>query len=183
MKTKGVAIRSILLSIEKIWQPSGLEEVIKALPEGIQAELQPMVLAGNWYPVAVPAALHEAVRTVHGNGTWKHSYAIGVAAGKMDFGGVYRFVLRALPYDTIFSRMARAWHQYQSQGEVTWAVASPGFASGSITGVVGINEGIWLSVAGRLAGLLEISGGRNVKCAVREPTSTSCGFDATWQTL
>ena len=181
MKTKGVAIRSILLSIEKIWQPAGLLQITQALPEELRAHLQPMVLAGSWYPVALPAALHDAVRTVYGNGTWKHSYAIGVAAGKIDFGGVYRFVLRALPYETLFSRMSRTWHQYQSQGEVTWTTTSVGFASGTVTGVVGLNEGIWLSVAGRLAALLELSGGRNVKWALHEPMSTSCKFELTWQ--
>jgi hypothetical protein len=180
MNTKGVAVRSILLSIEKLWQPSGLAEVRKTLPEGIRVQLEPMVLAGNWYPVAVPAALHEGVRTVFGSGTWKHSYTIGISAGKMDFGGVYKFVLRHLSYDTLFARMERAWTQYQSQGVVTWAVTSPGFASGEVTGVVGLNEGIWQSVAGRVAALLEISGGRSARCVALNPTPTSCKFEATW---
>jgi hypothetical protein len=180
MKTKGVAVRSILLSIEKIWEPAGLAKVLDALPAAIRVQLDPMVLAGNWYPVAVPAALHEAVRSVFGDGTWKHSYAIGVAAGKIDFGGVYRFVLRHASYETLFARTTRAWSQYQTQGSVTWTVTSTGFASGEITGVVGLNEGIWLSVAGRVAALLEIAGGRSVRCVVRDPTPTSCRFEASW---
>ena len=180
VKTKGVAVRSILLSIEKIWRPSGLVRVVKALPADIRVQLEPMVLAGQWYPVAVPAALHEALRDVFGGGSWKHSYAVGVAAGKLDFGGVYRFMVRQFSYDTIFTRLERAWRQYQSQGEVVWAITSAGFASGTVTGASGINQGIWLSVAGRVAAVLEIAGGRAAQCVVHEPTSTSCNFEVTW---
>jgi hypothetical protein len=180
MQTKGVAVRSILLAVEKLWQPAGLARVMAAVPASIRVQIEPIVLAGAWYPVAVPAALHEAVRETLGDGSWKHSYALGVTAGKMDFGGVYRFVLRHFSYETLFARVERAWRQYQTQGDVVWGITSPGFARGTITGAAGLNEGIWLSIAGRLAALLEIGGGQSVRCTIHEPTTTSCRFEASW---
>jgi hypothetical protein len=139
-----------------------------------------MVLATHWYPVDVPAALHESLRSVFGKGSWKHSYAVGVTAGKVDFAGVYGVFLRGFSYDTVFERMQRAWLQYQSQGEVTWTITSYGFASGTVTGAAGVNQGIWQSVAGRVSAVLEIAGARGAQCVVRDPTPTSCGFEVTW---
>ncbi|AKV00581.1 hypothetical protein AKJ09_07244 [Labilithrix luteola] len=181
MRTKGVAVRSILLGVETLWGPSGLERVKDALAPEIRSQIEPLVLSADWYDVTVPAAIHVAVKETVGNGSWRYSRDIGREAGRVDWKGVHRIFLRAFSYDTIFERVERAWRQYQSQGVVTWKRYGDTRASGIVTDVQGLNEGIWLSVAGRLEVLFEFAGAKTSLCELVRFTSNDAVFDLAWK--
>jgi hypothetical protein len=180
MRQKGAAIKSTLGAILNLHGEAAVKKVKGLLPPEVLAQIEPRVLPVTWYPVAVSASIHEAIRDALGDGGWAASHAIGFEAARIDFTGVYRIFLRAMQYDTMWDRAERAWTNYNSHGEARWVDRESGHAVARITGVSGFNVGVWEAVAGRLEGLLQLSGAKGMTVEVREPSPTDCRLDALW---
>jgi hypothetical protein len=180
VQQKGAAIRSTLQAVANLHGDAALTTIKERLPPAIRAQIEPRVLPVAWYPVAVAAAIHDAIRVVVGDGHWKASHALGVEAARIDFTGVYRIFLRSMQYDTMWERAQRAWSSYNSQGEVRWVDPQPGHLAGIVTGVSGFNLGMWEAVGGRLEGLVTMSGARGAAVEVKEHSTATCRFDAMW---
>jgi hypothetical protein len=180
MNVRGAGIRSVLLAIEQLHGAGAVEAVKAALPEATRAQLEPMVLPVRWYPIEVSAALHVAVRDVLGKGDWGVSHQLGVVASRIDFTGLYRVLVRAVPYDSIWDRAQRAWQQYNSQGDARWVERGASSAVGIIRGVNGYNMGLWGSVAGRTEGMLQMAGVKAASVTVVEGTAIGGKISAIW---
>lgn len=175
-KLKGTAVRGTLQAIERLHGEAGRVAVEGHLAEPLRAIVAEGVVTAGWYPVELNAQIHVAVRELFGNGSWAKSRAIGREAAKIDFGGVYRVLLRAVPHATLWERVGLAWNQYNSGGVSHWEVTAPGTALGTVTEVSGYNDGLWESVAGRLETMLERSGvrARNVTLVDKTPSFVRC---------
>jgi len=180
MQQKGAAIKSTLQSIANLYGEASLKRVKDLLPADVRAQIEPRVLPVAWYPIAVSAAIHEAIRDALGEGDWKVSHELGIEAARIDFTGVYRVFLRSMQYDTMWDRAERAWANYNSQGATKWSDREHGRAIGSISGVSGFNLGVWEAVAGRLEGLLQMSGAKGATIEVKDSSPTDCVLDALW---
>jgi hypothetical protein len=180
MRQKGVAIRSTLQAVANLYGEASLARVKGALPEAVRAQIEPRVLPVAWYPIEVSAAIHEAIRDALGDGNWEISHTIGIEAARIDFTGIYRVFLRSMQYDTMWDRAQRAWTNYNSQGETRWVDREPGHAVAVVAGVSGFNLGIWEAVAGRLEGLLQMSGAKGATVEVKESSSTDGRLLAMW---
>lgn len=159
-KLKGTAVRGTLQAIEKLHGVPGRIAVEERLAPELREILTEGVIAAGWYPVELNAQMHIAVRDLFGNGSWAVSRSLGREAAKIDFGGVYRVLLRAVPHATLWERVGLAWNQYNSAGSSRWEVTAPGVALGTMADCEGYNEGLWESAAGRLETMLERSGVR-----------------------
>lgn len=179
---KGAALRSMLVASEELYGKEGVEAVLQRLDDE-QGAILVAPLAVQFYSVEVSAAYHEALRVVHGKGTWAASYAVGLAAARIDFTGIYRVLLRAVSYDLIWDRMEAAWKQYNSQGSVEWTERTKGLVRGQISGVAGYNGGMWHSAAGRAAGLVLLAGAKRAVGKVTASDPTSCRIEVTWDPL
>jgi hypothetical protein len=180
VKVRGAGIRSTLFAIEELYGKAGLEHVKEALPPHLRAELEPALLPVKWYPVEIPATIHFTVRDAFGGGTWDASHKLGVAASRIDLTGIYRVLVRAVQYNTIWDRTEQAWSRYNSQGDARWVERGPSSAIGIIRGVGGFNMGLWCSVAGRTEEMLRMSGVKSASVVVAEGTPTSARLDAVW---
>jgi hypothetical protein len=178
MRQKGAAIKSTLQAIARLHGEEALKGVKERIPAEIRTQIEPRVLPVAWYPVAVSAAIHEAIRDTIGNGEASHK--IGVEAAHIDFTGIYRVFLRSIQYNTMWDRAERAWAHYNSQGEGKWIDREPGHAVCTMTGVSGFNLGVWEAVAGRLEGLLQMSGAKGATLEVKDFSPTGCRMDAMW---
>lgn len=176
---KGTALRGLMLAIERVAGPEGAAAVRAALPPQVQETLARVLPSGD-YPIEVAAEVHYAVRRTIGKGTFNLNYELGVEAARIDFRGVYRAVLWATTYESLFARVARSWHRYNSVGEVTWTLIEDGQARGHITGVAGWHLGMWLTVAGRVAGLLGLSGAKEPRVVVVRQNANGAEFHASW---
>jgi hypothetical protein len=179
VQIRGAGIRSLLLGIEKLHGPERLEEVKGAVPEHVREQIE-HVLPVQWYDVEVSASLQVAVRDVLGGGKWDESHRIGFEAAHIDFGGLYRVFVRAVSYETIWDRAPRIWSQYNSQGSAEWTDRREGYAIGRIRGAAGYNLGLWQSVAGRMEGMLQMTGLKTATVTVNESSSTYAKFEAMW---
>jgi hypothetical protein len=180
VKLKGVGLKNTLAALERLHGKAGLERVKEAMPARLREPLSGAVMPLEWYPVEITAALHLAIREKLGNGSWAESQRISMEAAKIELSGVYRMLLRAVQYDTIWDRMERMWHQYYDAGEARWVDRGEGHATAEFTGVAGFNEGIWASVAGRIEILLEATGARGAAVTVKAASSTQATIEALW---
>lgn len=167
-------------AIENLYGKPGLERVLAALPGDVRDALA-TILPVQRYPVRYSALSHQALRDTIGKGTsWAPSHAVGVEAASIDFKGLYRILLRAVSYDTVWNRMETAWGQYNSMGRIEWRDRRPGFAVGTVSGVEDYNMGMWQSVAGRAEGLLTLSGAKGATSRVLDGDSRSCRIEISW---
>src|ERR1700689_3547114 len=97
------------------------------------------VLPLEWYPVELTAAVHVAIRDTLGGGQWGESQRISREAAMVEVTGVYRVILRAVQYDTVWDRMERMWPQYYDAGEARWIDRGRGHATAEFRGVAGFN--------------------------------------------
>ncbi len=160
MHLKGVSVRNLLVAIESAYGPAALARVKAALPDEERRRIEPIVLASGSYPVSVSAAIHDAVRDVLGGGTFEANRRVGREAARIDFGGVYRAVLRVADYRTLLEGLDRAWRKYNSQGGVRWSRIDTGSADGEMYGVEGFTEPMWQSIAARVETILELGGAK-----------------------
>lgn len=178
MQQKGSGLKSLLLAIERLHGESGLRAVLDAVPADVRADLVAPILPVRWYPIRHFACVHLAVRDRLGKGRWEVSRALGREAGRIDFGQMYRVLLRTTSYETLWGRIRTAWRNYNSAGNAEWDTQQEGAASGRVWNVSGFNTGQWYSVAGRAEQLLLLAGAKSASIEVIDPTPTSCRFDA-----
>jgi hypothetical protein len=179
VKVKGLGLKNTLAALEKLHGKEALARVRAAMPARFHETLA-QLLPLEWYPVEVTAALHAAIRDTLGGGSWKESLRISREAARVEATGVYRVLLRAVQYDTVWDRMERMWPYYYDAGEVRWIDRGRGHALGEFRGVAGFNEGMWASVAGRIEVLLEMAGARGAAATVKDPGSTHATIEALW---
>lgn len=179
-KLKGTAVRGTLQAIEKLHGSPGRLAVEERLAPDLREILAAGVIAAGWYPVELNAQMHLAVRDLFGNGTWAASRAIGREAAKIDFGGIYRVLLRAVPHATLWERVGLAWNQYNSAGSSNWEITAPGVAVGTMIDCDGYNEGLWESAAGRLETMLERSGVRARSATFLEMSAHGARAEVLW---
>ena len=176
---KGTALRSTIAAIEKVYGADGLRAVMASLDGPTGASLA-RVLPVSWYPVSASAALHDGVRRAVGRGDWEASRSVGREAARIDYTGVYRVVMRAIRFDTVFARLELSWRGYYAHGEFAYAAVRPGCVKANVRAVRGFNTGMWVACAGRTESLLLMTGARAADVAVIEPTDYDCTFEATW---
>jgi hypothetical protein len=179
VKLKGLGLKNTLVALEKIHGKEALERVREAMPARLRDTVA-QVLPLEWYPVELTAAVHVAIRDTLGGGSWGESQRISREAAMVEVTGVYRIILRAVQYDTVWDRMERMWPQYYDAGEARWIDRGRGHATAEFRGVAGFNEGMWGSIAGRIEILLEMTGARAPAVSVKQPSSTHATIEALW---
>jgi hypothetical protein len=179
VKLKGLGLKNTLVALEKLHGREALERVREAMPSRLRESIV-NVLPLEWYPVELTAAVHVAIRDTLGGGQWSESQRISREAAMVEVTGVYRVILRAVQYDTVWDRMERMWPQYYDAGEARWIDRGRGHATAEFRGVAGFNEGMWGSIAGRIEILLEMTGARGAAVTVKQPSSTHATIEALW---
>jgi hypothetical protein len=179
VKLKGVGLKNTLAALERLHGKEGLARVKEAMPPRLVESLS-LILPVEWYPLEITAALHLAIRDTVGGGKWDESHRISVEAAQLELKGVYRMVLRALQYDSVWDKMESMWRQYYDAGEAKWVDRGEGHATAEFHGVAGFNEGMWRSVGGRIEVMLEATGARGQSTTVKVATSTHATIELLW---
>lgn len=179
MQVKGSSIKTVLNAVERVAGKPGLQDVLaRMVPEHVKLVEGP-VLPSAYFPVAVSADIHLAIRHALGKGTWDANRRVGAEAARMDFGGVYKVFLRLADYDATLDRLGGAWKQYNSAGELHWLARGKDTASCEVQGVDGFNEGQWHSIAGRVEAIL-LCGAKRAHATVKLPLPTGAGMVLEW---
>jgi hypothetical protein len=177
---KGTALRSLLLGLEKATSRADAERVRAALPAVHRQALEPVILASKSYPLAVSAAIHEAIRTELGGGGCVINRRAGFEAASLDFRGVYGIFIRVADFQTTLRLMGRAWRRYNTHGDVHVRFHEGNAAQVHVDGVALYNEGMWSSIGGRAEAILTIAGAKKATAAIVAWSPTECDFQLRW---
>lgn len=180
LEVRGTALRSVLIACDALYGDGASRRVLDALDPAIRDALSGAVLGASWYPVRYQAALQDAVRTVLGAGSLDANKRVGRQAALDDFRGVYRIFLPLLTWDLLWASLSRAWLRYNSCGDVIVEDRQARSAICKVRGVDGYTEPMWSAIAGRLQGIIELAGGRDVRVRITGFSSTSAQVVLTW---
>ena len=175
-----MALRGLLAAIEQEYGTEGLTRVRAALPADVRLRLEAPVEPDAQFPIAVPAALHDAIRSELGKGDLAANRRVGEIAARADFGGVFRAFIRVADYGTLLRATERAWQRYNSHGRVEWPFIGKGQATATIKHVKGYTEPMWEGIAGRLEAVLTLGGAKDAKVTVDEWTEHDVRYRLRW---
>lgn len=180
MEVRGTALRSVLVACDEEFGAGSSKRVLDAVDPAFRVALQGAVLSTAWYPVAAQAALHEAVRVALGYGSMEANRRVGRRAALDDFRGVYRVFLPLLTWEFLWSSLDRAWSRYNTAGRVTCVAHGERRARFLIAEVQGYTDPMWHAICGRMCGIIELAGGRDVHGRVLETSATRGEFEFDW---
>jgi hypothetical protein len=176
---RGSVLKHNIKAILNLHGKAGWEKVKSHIAPPILERIEKATVLEPLEP-EIFAALHEALRQVYGGDHWEASFAVGSEAARVEFGGVYRVILRAVQYDTIWDRIERTWNHIVGAGAFRWIERREGFVSAEIVGVTGFHPGLWASAAGRAERLLIMSGAKSASVTMLQTTPTRATFEAYW---
>ncbi len=182
MQIKGTAILALLTAITKLYGSDGLAEVKGAMPDEHRRVIDGLLMPTAYYPVALAAALHEAVRLRLGNGSTTVNRRIASEAAREDFSGIYKVFFHLMKPEAVLKRLNSAFKQYNSQGQVAWSAITPSHAEGVVKDVSGWTEPMWHALMGRLEVALALAGARLVIAKLVSFADHECVFHVDWMT-
>lgn len=172
-------MRHTLLAIRNLWGEEKLAAVKARLDADTRAQVDKLPPLDE-VPPNIVGAIHDALRVELGNAGWEASHDVGMEAARLEFGGIYRVLLRAVQYDTIWDRVERTWNHIVGRGAFKWHERRDGYVKAEIIGVTGFTPGIWHSAAGRCERLLTMSGAKSAEVHFIETLPTRALFEAHW---
>jgi len=176
---KGASLKHNLLAIQSLYGDETLAKVRSVMPPEYRERLEHVTALDVLTP-EIFGELHEAVRKVRGTNNWETAHAIGSEAARLEFGGIYRVLLRAVQYDTIWDRVERAWNHIVGRGAFKWIERRDDYAKADIVGVTNFHPALWHSAAGRAERLLLMSGAKSASVVMLEALPTRATFEAYW---
>lgn len=176
---KGATLKHTLAAIENLHGPEVLARVKETLSPRAREWVDHLTPLDMITP-DVFGEVHDGVKKVLGAPGWEASHGLGSEAARVEFGGIYRVLLRAVQYDTVWDRIERAWNHIVGRGAFRWIDRKDDYVKAEIVGVTGFHPGIWHSAAGRAERLLVMSGAKSAQVTMLEAAPTRASFEAYW---
>src|SRR5262245_23170357 len=157
---KGVAIRGILSSMERLCPPGTIDQMLPLLPEGIGRSVKHRsFVSGGWYPLREYRTMLGAVMEVTGQDV-DIIATLAREATLNDFrGGIYHLLKLVLSPEFLMRRAGGVFARYYDTGSLRVVDARPGYAAAQFRGCIGFDRALWGdAVAGSIA-TIEASGG------------------------
>ncbi|MGZ3422369.1 MAG: hypothetical protein ACXWUG_10370 [Polyangiales bacterium] len=176
---KGATLKHNLLAIQNLYGAEALAKIKAGVSPSVRERME-HVTPLDMIPPEVFGEIHETMKQVLGTTGWDASHAVGSEAARLEFGGIYRVLLRAVQYDTVWDRIERTWNHIVGRGAFRWIERGDDFVKGEVVGVVNFHPGIWHSSAGRAERLLVMSGAKSAHVTMIETSPTRGSFEAYW---
>lgn len=165
---KGVAFRTVLLSLETLHGPAHTNQVLLQLSEEARHALRyGTLVSGGWYPVEWYASLLQAVSRV-GNGGVEVVRQVAVLSVEHDLKGVYRFFVEHLHPATIVSLYAKLFPRYYTTGRITVECEGNNQFTLRIEQCSGFTSLMWHEIYASGRHLLTLSGAKNIRHCLKD---------------
>lgn len=181
---KGFAIRGLLKYVKESTYPGGIPAILRTLDESDRAYFGDAILSSLWYPYGAFSSLARAIDREIAKGDVSILEDVGRASGKLDLGGIFRFITAILTIERIVSRAPALWRRYCDTGELTLVDAGPGHYTVRLTGFPEIDEAHCHMISGWMRGLGDGTGARDAeigKTACIHHGDPYCEYRGTWR--
>jgi hypothetical protein len=155
VRTKGIAFRGFLTTLERLRGTDAVEGTLRELPPEVSRAIRlGEVVATGWYPVAWYRELHHAMNRACREPGLELSRRIGLESTIADFRGIYRLLLRVVSSETLVSQAPRLFGMFFDGGEVEMVETGKGFGVIEFTGWHGFDKAVWTDIAAAVEGVL-----------------------------
>jgi hypothetical protein len=161
---KGVAIRGILSSMERLCPPGAIDQLVPLLSESFGRSVKHRsFVSGGWYPLREYRNLLGAVMQVTGHDV-EIIETLAREATLNDFrSGIYQLLKLVLSPEFLMRRAGGVFSRYYDTGSLRVVEARHGYAEAQFRGCIGFDRVLWRdAVAGAMA-VLEASGAKDVR--------------------
>jgi len=183
-KIKGSALIARMNYIRQKCTPEQKERILAELDEDIKKIFNFTVFASQWYPLEHMVNLSLAIDKVMGKGDqallWELGYFSAVEAVK----GIYKVFFKIGTPEFVIRRSAQLWNRYYDSGKMTAVLLKKNQVSLVLEDFDSPMHEHCLAVQGWIQGVLELSGGKNVKIEnsqCRAKRAKVCEFVASWE--
>jgi hypothetical protein len=160
-QVKGVAIRGILMAIDRQC-PGARAQMMARLPDQIAPAVEhESFLAAGWYPLAQLRAIYGAVMEVTGRDV-SLVRELSREATLNDFRGIYRLLTCVLSPEFLMRRSPGLFHRYYSDGSLAVPLARSGYCRAIYTGCNGFDYVLWEDVIAGSSAILEVCGAKDI---------------------
>jgi hypothetical protein len=180
-KTKGISVTNLCAFVEERSGVGSWERLLGELSDS-DKEAVAGLTAIQWFDLGVYARLLNTMDTVFGAGDLVLVRELGRWGAERDLNAVFRILLRVVHPSYLLKKTTQVWQRYHDSG--TWPMeAVPAGARGRLRGLGVVDRALCAELLGYLPRLVELVGGRNVRCehtACRADGAADCEFSATW---
>jgi hypothetical protein len=160
---KGVGIRSVLGSIERLCPPGTLDAVVPLLDESLGRMVSHRTfISSGWYPLRDYRALLGAVMQATGRDL-ELIQLLAREATLEDFRGIYRLLTFALSPEFLIRRSPGLFARYYDTGKLAVPIAKKGYVEAQFRGCAGFDRVLWADAVAGSCAVLEACGARDVR--------------------
>lgn len=161
-RVKGVAFRSVLSSLRTLRGRAVEANVLARLGDDLSNAVKyGGLVVGGWYPIAWYQDLLHVIRASTGEGS-ELVFEVGQQCSRDDLSGIYRYLVKLLAPETVFSWSQRLFSNYYSMGSVEVVASGKGHTRARWQNCTGFDENMWTEILGSSSEILAIAGARDV---------------------
>ena len=161
-QVKGVAIRGILMAIDRQC-PGARPQLIARLPDQIAPAVEhESFLAAGWYPLAHMRAIFGAIMEVTGRDI-SLVRELSREATLNDFRGIYRLLTFVLSPEFLMRRSPGLFNRYYTHGTLAVPLARAGYCRAIYTHCEGFDYVLWEDAIAGSQAILEACGAKDIR--------------------
>lgn len=180
---KGFALRGLLRYVKDSGYPGGIPALLARLPEEDRSYFAEKILSSLWYPYEAFSALARIIDQEIARGDVAVLEDVGHASGRLDLGGVFRFVTAILTVERIVSRAPAYWRRYCDAGELRVTDKGSNHFTVQLVDFPGVDEAHCHMIRGWIRGLGDSTKARDVdirKTMCVHRGDACCEYTGTW---
>jgi len=162
-KVKGTVFSPRLDYIEKKASPAEQAQIHELLSPELRTQIEQHMLSNQWYPFEYYLELNRAIVQVLGHGQEAILREVGYYSAEVALNGIYKTFFRAGSPGFIIKIATRAWEQYFQNGALRVETHSDKQLTVHFTGIEVLAREHFISTAGWITKVLELSGAKNVR--------------------
>ncbi|NTV53147.1 MAG: DUF2378 family protein [Candidatus Firestonebacteria bacterium] len=180
-KVKGTVFGPRLEFIQKKGTPAQQQQVMDLLDPSFRDIIARRVMPHGWYPFEYYVALNRAIVKVLGHGDEAILREVGYYSANVSLNGIYKTFFRAGTPGFIVKIATRAWEQYFQNGQLKVETHTAQSLTMHFTGIEVLAREHFISTAGWIKKVLELSGAKNVKVELGKFGPELVTLEVSWE--
>jgi hypothetical protein len=179
--TPGLYKGASLVSLRQMLQLAAAEEPFLAALAPADRDHYRRLTATEWVPVELAGRLYAGAAPLLYPGQLGPVRLLGRDLARDHLRGIYRFVLRLMTVQFVADQTGRLWRMYNSRGSLVIERVAGDSLRMVLIDYPDYPAVVRESLAGYIAGTIELTGAVQVRVAIQEDDPTRYAFVTTWR--
>jgi len=180
-KVKGTVFGPRLEFIHKNGTLAEQQQVMALLSPEFRELIDRHLMSSQWYPFEYYVELNQAMVKVLGRGRDDLLRDVGYYSADVSLNGIYKTFFRVGTPGFIIKAATKAWAQYFQNGEIKVDVHSDKRLTMNFTQIELLSREHFLSTAGWVIKVLELSGAKTVKAVIGKFSPELVTLEVNWE--